>query len=205
MWMVGLTTILLSQLQSIQPKRCADIQRSTLFYTHYIIHMQKTEIKHAYKHWFDSFTAQLSFTGSVKQILMHDGVKEYATPHAIEKNVDRFINLASRRVLGRAAVRNCHKIRYTGCIEGREARDYSCSSRYHVHLSIGGIPDDFSLTDATQILLNLWESSKWGYRDNQCDIIHDASGWVDYTLKTVKTDNTDRFISNLALSDSTIL
>ena len=161
-----------------------------------------TNLKPAYRHWYSQIDAQLSFTGSVKQVLMHDGGRrQYATPEAISTNIDRVMERASRRILGRAAVRKGSKLQYAGCIEGGYSRDFATSSRFHVHLSIAGIPADFSLTEAAKIIIGLWQGSLWGYLDNHCGEIHDQRGWMDYTLKTLRPDNGDRFVSNFALAD----
>ena len=100
--------------------------------------IKRGKFKETCLNWMGHLNAQIAFTGTALQ--QYDG--SWISPEELAKNVFFAMERASRRILGRKAVRERHPLLYAGAIEGGAMYDFK---RMHVHLGIGAIPPEVPL------------------------------------------------------------
>ena len=136
--------------------------------------------KKALMAYYDQFDFQLSFSGTYRQAIHHPvcgnyGTKEFLDIEEANRNVQRFLNSASRRIFGCSGAKKGIRLFGIGYIEGAVRASVHGLPRLHNHMFIGGLDIEcIDLLDPEaayileQRLLQEWRDSKWGY--DQADI-----------------------------------
>ncbi len=168
----------------------------------------------------EKFDFCFAFTGTYRQVVFHetkinDRVREFLDIEEANRNVGRFINMVSRRIIGRSRANKTNRLITAGYIEGHPRASVSGKERIHCHLLIGGpIDTHFDLEKSgdslrlKNILEQEWKDTKWGWK--QTDLLHhskksispilpafDTQQWISYIFKNFDHQQSERIVLNL--------
>ena len=164
--------------------------------------------------YFQKTNFEIAFTGTFKQVFQHPtgsvtAISEYLDIEKAAKNVDHFLNAASRRVFGCCGAKKGDQLHAVGLIEGDSRASVTGGKRIHAHLMIGGFPEAWcqsisgNVSLKTQLELeNVWQNTKWGWHDTDVQLMINNSestisrteGWLEYILKDLNKFETERLI-----------
>ena len=166
-----------------------------------ISYEQYDEYWSAHREWLEPFPAQIIFSGHVQLGKAHFDDKgnpffESVTVVKLDKYVGYRIKKLSRRLFQTKAVKEGTTLGYMGRIEGGLNPNVTGDPRLHVHLGIAGVPEDRDLNAVSQLMCQLWEEGRWGYRDTLAEPCY-GEAWKNYVLKKLSPYEGETFITNV--------